>query len=207
MSTKLIFPILNKNITTFKGPTWYLSENISIETISNEDNGLIFSAAQTQYQTLLTPKSKCIRIENIDPQHSRAICFNEGSKVSFLLNYFQNTQPIALSFAIQISKKRKAIIDDIIDLPVNSDVYFHTKKPYKIQENIRREIITQFYKVIDQVHRQHPGILLTLDRFNSALYRVLPHDKIIDITIALESLIRGSNELRNRFALYNAWFA
>jgi hypothetical protein len=65
--------------------------------------------------------------------------------------------------------------------------------------------LSKFYDVISKVYEKHPGIILTLDRFNSALFRSGTYDKIIDITIALESLIRGKTELRYKFALYNSW--
>ena len=50
-------------------------------------------------------------------------------------------------------------------------------------------------------------MLLTLSRFNSALFRKESFDKIIDITISLETLISGTTELRNKFSLFNAWSA
>jgi hypothetical protein len=207
MATKLLLPILNRNATLFKGPTWYLSENVSVETISPEDFGLILSSATEEYQALVLAKSKCIRIGQVDPVFSPDIARTEGSKIAFLLNYFKRSQPVALSFAVQITKKRKNRFDRIINLPVPSDAHLQRHHNYRVRDNIARETISEFYKVVTKVHDKNPSILLTLDRFNAALFRVQPYDKIIDITISLESLIEGTTELRNRFSLYNAWAA
>jgi len=207
MSTKLLVPLLNDSVTTFKGPTWFLSEDISIESIAPEDFGIIFSAAPDQYKAILLAKTKCIRIENVDPISGSDIARCESSKIAFLLNYFKTMHPIVLLFAVQITKKHKARIDKIIDLPAISDTHMQRKKKYHIRSDTRRDYISQFYKVLNVVHSKHPGILLTLDRFNSALLRTEPCDKIIDITISLESLISGTSELRNRFSLYNSWTA
>jgi len=205
MPTKILLPILNHPTITYKGPTtWYLSDNITVETITEEDFGLVFSYKNSEYLSFLKGKSKCIRIENIDPKKSEQIAKDESSKISFLFNYFKEDDPLTLSFAIQITKKRKPKLDKIFDLPVISETRFRVKNPYRIRKGIKRELITSFYRVIDDVHEKQKGLILTLSRFNSALFRKNPYDKIIDITISLESLIRGGSELRYKFSLYNA---
>lgn len=207
MSTKLLLPILNRKATLFSGPTWYLSKNVSVETISSEDFGIILSSSQPEYKDLIPAKPKCVRIDKVDPALSPDIARAEGSKIAFLLNYFKKSQPVAFSFAVQITKKRKNRLDRFIDLPVIYDVHLHRKLNYRLRGNVQRDTISEFYRVVTQVHDKHPSVLMALDRFNAALFRVQPYDKIIDITISLESLINGTTELRNRFSQYNAWVA
>jgi hypothetical protein len=207
MATKLLIPILNRKVTMFKGPTWYLSEMVSLEAILTEDYGLILTHAPPEYQSLISTNSKCIRINNVDKELCDHIARVEGTKIAFLLNYFKSSQPIAICFAIQISKRRKPFLDKIIDLPVISDIRLQRAHNYRIRDNVPRESLSEFYCVISAAYEKHPGIILTLDRFNSALFRSGPYDKIIDITIALESLIRGKTELRYKFALFNSWAA
>lgn len=207
MTTKLLLPLLNRNVTMFKGPTWYLSANVSIEAISTEDHGIVFRYGPPEYQSLLSPKSKCIRIEGVDESQCANIARTEGTKISFLLNYFKSSQPVALSFAIQITKRPRSYVVNIINLPVISDTRFQRTHNYRIRDNVHRGNISDFYQVISKVNEKHPGILLTLDRFNAALFRTGDYDKIVDITISLESLIKGSTELQHKFSLYNAWAA
>lgn len=207
MTTNLLLPLLNRDINIFEGPTLYLSDKVSIEIISTEDYDIILSYAPDEYKSLFSMKSICIKVEGVDEDKCVDIARVEGTKIAFLLNYFKGAQPIAISFAAQITKSHEIILERIIELPFVSDVRFQRDNDYHIRNNVPREYISQFYQVISKVHEKHPGILMTLDRFNSALYRTVPYDKIIDITISLESLISGTTELRHRFSLYNAWIA
>ena len=208
MTTKLLLPLLNRTVTMFKGPTWYLSERVSIEAISTEDHGIVFRYAPPEYQSLLSPKSKCIRIEAVDERKCDDIAKIEGTIISFLLNYFKSSHPISLSFAIQIKKNpRSQVLKKIIDLPFVVDTRSQRTHNYRIRDNVPRGNISDFYKVISKVNEKYPGILLTLDRFSAALFRTGDYDKIIDITISLESLIRGTTELQHKFSLYNSWAA
>ena len=206
MGTKIIIPLLNQSVKTFRGPTstWFLSEDISIESIFSADYKLILKHVPEEYQSLLLGRSKCIRIENIDSANSDEKCRNEASKIAFLLNYFKKTNPIAVSFAVQITKVRKSKYDKVIDLPVVPDILLQRKNNYQVQEGVQRADISEFFVVVSEVFRKHSNILLTLDRFNSALSRLELTDRLIDITIALESLIPGSTEVSNKFSLYNA---
>jgi hypothetical protein len=206
MMTKIIVPILNKSVSTYKGPIWYLSEGVCIETISADDYYII-SNSSLRYKTLLTTKSKCVRINNVDPKYGEVVSRVESSKIAYILNCFRRTNPAAVSFAAQITQKRKAKLDKIIDLSVISDAYLQKRTSYQIRADLRKDHISEFYKIVSAVHTKEPGILLTLDRFNSALVRQEDLDKIIDITISLESLINGTTELRHRFSLFNSWAA
>ncbi len=207
MTTKLLIPLLNSSVKTYKGPPLYLSDTVSIETITPEDFTVILSNSKSTYKSLITPKSKCVKVDNIDPQNVIETGKIESSKISFLLNFFKKNNPISLSFVVQLSKVKKSKFDKIFDLPIISDAHFQNVKTYSIKDDVKRDIISKFYKVISIVHEKYPGLILTINRFNSALYRLEPHDKIIDITICLESLIRGNTEVRHKFSLFNSWAA
>ncbi len=206
MSTKIIFPILNKSVSTYDGPTWYLSDDVALETISDEDYSVI-STLGDEYTSLISTKTQCVRIENIDLENVEGNVGIASSKVAFIFNFFRNENPIVLSFAIQISKIRKAKLDNVFDLAVISDAYQKRSLGYRIKDKINRELITQFFKVLSDVYRKEKTILLTIDRYNMALYRKSLLDRIVDITISLESMINGATELRYKFSLYNAWSA
>lgn len=205
MQTKIIIPILNKYAKFYRIPIWYLSDNVSIETISAEDNGIIQQSIPAPYLALLNKKTKCIRIENVDPLQSSTQAIVEGGKIAFLFNYFKSSHPIILAFAIELSKKRKIRFEKIIDLPVISDAIIERNTAYSIDTGVKRTTISNLYKVISKVYDNYNHILLTLNRFCSALYRKDPLDKIIDITISLESLINGKTELAHKFSAYNSW--
>ena len=66
MSSKLLIPILNNHVYTYIGTIIYLSDDVSIETITPEDFGLILSSEKTEQASLINKKTKCIKINNID---------------------------------------------------------------------------------------------------------------------------------------------
>ncbi len=207
METKLIIPILNRRTTLFKAPIWYLSPEVSIKVITPEDYGLIYDYIPEEFKPFVSTKCKCVIIEKVDPNTAGKIALSEGSKIAFLLNYFKQSYPVAISFAVQIIKIRKTRVDKFIDLPVIADVRLQRGHDYRIRTGIDGGTISDFYKVISTAHTNYPNILLSLDRFNSALHRSQLLDKIIDISVCLESLIDGTTEIKNRFSLYNSWIA
>lgn len=207
MPTRLIIPIINKRVTTFKGPTWYLADDVAVESLSSEDYGLSFANAPFEYNALLSPKAKCIRVEGIDHEGAVERAYQECIKTAFVLNYFRRSSPVAMAFALQVTTRRKARLDRVIDLGAAAEAHGFRVHSYQIQSGIARDTITDFYKVATKAHLNHPNILLTLGRYNSALFRQNAHDRIVDITISLESLISGTTELRYRFANHNAWAA
>lgn len=206
-STRIILPFLNRSVSIYKGPTWYLSDNVAIETINSEDYYLVSNSSSDEYKTLIQTKSKCARIENVDPKNVGIAARHEASKIAFILNCCRKTNPVALGFAVQITMKRKAKLDRFWDLSVVSDAYLQRSVTYHIQKDIKRDTITNLYSVLTTVCKKEPAYFLTIDRYNSALFRKELLDKIIDITISLESMVSGTTELRYKFALFNAWCA
>jgi hypothetical protein len=68
-------------------------------------------------------------------------------------------------------------------------------------------VLAANYKAVNKTCAENPTVLFTLERFNSSLLRPEMFDKIVDITISIESLITGKDELRYRFSLHNAFVA
>lgn len=207
MSTKLLFPIINSRVVLFKGPIWSLSPNVSIKLITPEDFGLIYDKIPDEYRSYVSSKCKCITVDNIDPVDAQNTATLEGLKISFLLNYFKRSSPIVISFAVQIIKKRKIKVEKVLDLPVIADIRLQRHSQYQLRTGIDVGTITDFYQLITTAHAKHPNVLLSLERFNSSLHRGQLLDRIIDISVCLESLIGATTELKNRFCLYNSWIA
>lgn len=78
---------------------------------------------------------------------------------------------------------------------------------FQLTANATREVLSATYKAVTKTCTEHPAVLFTLERFNSSLIRAETFDKIVDITISMESLITGKDELRYRFSLHNAFVA
>ncbi len=168
MSSKLIIPILNKSVKTFKGPTWYLTDDLWIGRISQAEYELFQNPKYDIYHHLLNKHTKCIHILNFNKLSEHTSIIDEISKISFLLNYFTNSNPVALSFGIIFLQKRILKLQSIFDLPLLVDS--KSMGPiYNIGNKISRKTTSEFLTVINVCCQKNQNLLLTLSRFNAAL--------------------------------------
>ena len=205
MDRKILIPILNKSFTGLAVPTLYLSDKVVIEKITDEENGIIFSQTRSEINSLISRNTKCIKLLDLSTQNISKLLQKEVATISFLMNYFKKEAPISLMFGLLLLKKRKTRIEDILDLESSFDVLSYRKTNYKFDSGVSRKALMDFYEVLSKVAEQNDSLRLTLGRYNNALIRTNLFDRIVDITISLESLIDGTTELNYKFALYNAW--
>lgn len=202
MSSRIIIPILNKRASFFKGPTCSIDKDITIQTISPEDLGIIHKSVSEEYTSILPKNFKCITIDNFIGDDKNAA--DVATIITFLLNFFKKDSPISLAFCVKISVGKTKKYDKTIPFNFSYNVLSQRTTEYKIKTGNSLETVSSFLKLINSVYTKQPSIILPLGRFNSSLYRNDTFDKIVDITVALESLINGKNELSFRFCLYNA---
>ncbi len=202
--TKIVLPILNKRVITFKGPTWFLAENIYFDTVTDEDFGTFHRELSDEYKNLVSVQTKCFYI--MDPAISD---IKNGVRdisilLKFLLNTFSFQNPIIISFGAFLITKRKTRINTLLDL--ESDVNYQKLKTleYRLGSNTTREEINIFFTNLINTCKKDLSLYLTLDRFNRSFTRSEIIDKIIDLTICLESLLHTQNEVKFKFALYNS---
>lgn len=202
MPSKMLFPILNKKSVFFKGPTCSFSSEISLQSISHEDLGLIHKHVPEEYSSVLPKDFKCIVCENYagDDKYTSDLAVI----LSFLFNFFKDESPISLAFGVQTTTGKKQKYEKTIPLNYSYNVISHRSNNYKVKAGNNIVTVSNFFELICRVYEKYPSIILTISRFNSALYRTDTFDKIVDITVALESLINGMTELSYRFALYNS---
>ena len=205
MKRKILIPILNKSFTGLSIPILYLSDNVVIEKITDEETGAIFLQTNSDIRSLLTSKTKCIKLLNLSSQDCNIFLQEQATIISFLMNFFRKEAPISLMHALLFIKKRKLRIKEILDLESSSDALFLRKTRYKFDDKISKKTLIHFYQVLNKAIAQNANLLLTLNRYNNGLIRTSVFDRIVDITISLESLIDGTAELNYKFALYNSW--
>lgn len=208
MASSLLFPVLNKSFTTYKGPPWYLSSETSVRSLTIEEYGLVFRDTSVYYRyPLAEKKTKRIRIDNIDSEDVHRRATEEYIKISFLFNYFRNNHPVLLALPMHLSTIRKTSFKGIIELDYVGDLRRIMDQSYRLKPDTTKGTLNEFMTVLTRVLEQNKHVLITLSRFNSALLKQNPFDRIVDLTIALESLIDGNIELAHRFSVYNAWSA
>lgn len=206
---KIIIPIMNSSVTLLKGPTHFLDENVWIDKISDEEFGVI-SKAPAEYSSIISTGHRCIFISEANLADGEATATFVASVCRYVLNHFRDEGPLSLPFAIMLKAKpngKGMVVASAFDL---SDDMRHAKKAgrYKIKPGVTRDEVSGFYLVVKRACVNHKKLKLTLNRFSSALARPRLSDKIIDITISLESMIQDDKaELSFRFALYNSYAA
>lgn len=160
------------------------------------------------YGSSISPQTKCIyfiapdNLLQLTSPLQEITIQNQTRKIRTLLNFFAGNSPINLGPAAIFTTGKKTKFIKAVEPEINAfDFRVKDNTKYSLKPNITRELINSTYKIIDEVcERIKPNI--TLDRYNLSLSRENVDDKIIDITISLESLISGKDELRFRFALY-----
>jgi len=202
---RLLIPLLNKKVITFNVPVLYLDDNVYLSTISDEDFGALhraLSGKQEEYLAQININTKCIHIAN--PDYTDLVEYSESTatKLKFLFNSFALDTPIVINWLSLLSFGRKVKMEKLIDVEVDPYSINIRKKNYKVKTGQKKENLSEYYKIIDEVGNKNKKILFTIERYNSCIVRPNFLDKIVDATISLESLIPGRQELRYRFALY-----
>jgi hypothetical protein len=210
-SWRIIIPLLNKQVVTFRGPVWYLGDGVYCRTIADEDFGALwrhFGEKDNEYKPFVTPSSKCIYTDGTllakEPKPSDLAQFAKGQSliIQSVLNLFSTGNPAVLSFAAVVQESRKTTVTRIVDLEPAADIHRFRDQRYKIKPSATQQLVHEMYTLVSQVIHQRPQVRVTLTRYNSSLTRIAHSDRIIDTTISLESLIREKHELRFKFSTY-----
>jgi hypothetical protein len=201
---RIVMPLLNRSVTTFKTQTFYFDDSTYIKNINDEDYAAFFKIEGGRYNSDIKTNTKCIYSE-----------FNTGTfgdyarqtatKIKFVMNNFSSEIPLLMPYAALISlSKGKTRITEFADVEAVTSTHKFKDQAYKIKSGSTRELVSNLYKVVDSVCKKYGQTIFTLDRFNSCLTRVEQYDSIVDITISLESLISGNQDLKFKFALYHS---
>ena len=208
VSKRVIMPLLYKKVTTFKGPTWYFAEGIYLETIYDEDYGAFHrEGLDDYYRSGISTNTTCIYLDEPNFEDFAAFAKRAATQIKFVLNNFALQTPVVIPYAALISTGKKSRVAQIVDIAADANMHSYKRQTYKIRPTANREIISNHYHVVDKCCQRTPAVLFALERFNSGLTRFEMFDKIVDLTISIESLISGSQELSYKFALYNSFIA
>lgn len=204
---RLIFPLLYKSVTTFSGPLWSIADGISLNTIYDEDFGPIYSCEREECRAIISPTTKCIYVLNPDEDNPLQFAKHTATKLKFVLNTFSTGVGVVLPYGFITNTARKTKLVETLDLEAITNLHVVLSNSYKIRAKTEKGTISQYYKIVNEACDKHSSLYFTLERFCSSIMRSVPLDRIVDITIALESLISGKEELRYKFSLFNSLIA
>jgi hypothetical protein len=204
MQRTLILPVANKSAVTFKGSAWYLDENISFRSLDGAQYSAIFSDAQDFYRDLMTPRTKCVSIDLGQQEVTAKTVLRYDTLINFCLNIFRESQPIVFSYPALFETKKKTKLNTVFNPSTPVSHYTASEMRYRATTGTKPAEINAFYKICATAAEKASHLYTTMKRFNFALCRPEEYDKILDLSVSLETLIAGKTELKFRFCLYNS---
>jgi hypothetical protein len=173
--TKVIFPLLVHSFTFLRGPVFNFSKDHYLSHVNEADHGTILRFCPNDYQGLLTSRFRCIYFETTPDITDEDIVTN-GQLLAYTLNFFSSLDALSFPFSIVIEDagRRKTA----------------TFKMGRRNQLLGASIGSQKYRLVDGTGAQDlQKFFHLIDRFNSALRRDRLEDKIIDLSVALETML------------------
>lgn len=207
--TKIYIPIRNpklkiNNKIVKDGAIYYLDDKSVINYLTNDEYGAV-SKIPDSYATLFKRESIWI-VSELDGVHNKSssVPYEFSSRVQYIFNAFrdQDFSTLSISFGILINGNVAEVID------IGQTEYHETEasKDFKCATGVKWETIKDTYQLLTRACNKYKKLYLTINKFNSSLGRKKDEDKIIDLTISLESTVQDDkSELSFKFALLNTY--
>lgn len=203
---RLIIPLLNFGTTLFEIPKWHLADSVFIARIDDQDFATLHRESE-DYRKWLVATAICVHVEDPPADNFDERVRAKAIGATYVFNAFSAGNPAIVSHAAYLSKTPECHFKKSIDLqnaPIGNAL---AGAPFSLRQLENAEPLVTLFKIAEAVTNANPAVLVTLDRFNTSLVRTNVYDQIIDITIALESIVESSTEIKFRFSLYGALLA
>lgn len=145
-----------------------------------------------------------ITVEDFDTSKAWAESLKSILSAVFSLNILSFEGSISIESAYVIRSLRKRTVHERKDLPHH---HHGNKNLFRISKANNLTSAENLFSSVEKAIRKHKPLQLTLSRFNSALGRSSPQDRLIDLCIALESVFQSQVEITFQFALFNSLLA
>jgi hypothetical protein len=203
---RILIPMLNQSFKVPKGPRWYLDNETYLDSIALEDIGLL-SKKRDEYVLLLRGCRKCAYLVPPPGCDVERYVQSHATMLQFLFNAFREEHPVLAAFGAHVIEQRKPRVARIVEVASTFDAHRLRNQRFVLRGGVDRKAVSDFYQLLCKAQNSHQTLCLTLGRYNSALMRYDIRDRIVDISICLESLIEAQTEVSFKCALYNALIA
>jgi len=140
-------------------------------------------------------------LDDFDNESSEKELNKKVSAILFSLNVIGSGAPISVDKAYILKSARTNTIQRVCLVHGNN----HSNRgEFKIDKGVDLEYGAKVYESALVSLEKHSAFRITMSRFNSAMGRGAPDDKMIDLCIALESVFQAQTEISFQFALFNA---
>jgi hypothetical protein len=203
--TTVIYPLIASTFRFVPGPVGYLSDIDFVRRINRADFDLLVHRLPTEYIGLLDSPFKCFYFMPEQSAVREEEIFSRAGLIAFTLNYFAAHDALEFPCAIVLQRRRRG-----------TDIRFHTqpsassvswKSKYRLRARTTLADLRRFFLLVHDAETKSPRVRVMVDRFNSALRRERIEDKIIDLSIALETMLEEGSEISFRLSLLLAHMA
>ncbi len=195
-----ILPVLNKRFTTFRGPTWWLSENVQFRTLSEAEQRLI-SEYTTQEFLKLQDNWKALIISDL-PKDNEKNVRSIALSVQVAMNLVSAIDPIIFTYGYVVGSAVISQIKNEYEFGLWGDSVTLSQQRFKIADGVSKAEVSELYNLTMGSINKTSSLRVTFNRFCSSLVKQNSEDKLIDLSIALESLVPGGGEFKFRFPYF-----
>ena len=204
-----LLPILNQSCVTFKGPAWWIAPDLQFRSASEEEARLVSEQAPKGFHLPLDTGQKIMVLTSL-PASSRqersALHAQFVASVALaaqLAFAFAATQePLVIPYAAILSTSGVRRLQALHQFETWGDTVLLRKRKYRIKSGITAAEVSALFSLARGAVASNTSLIIPFRRFCSAIVKTDPHDKLIDLTIALESFLPGGGEFRFRFPYF-----
>jgi Apea-like HEPN len=198
-----VIPLLHRECKLIPNVPLLFDQTTSVRSLKSEHIGAIITKRRALSETL-NSKTKCFFIQTGDEETSQQIVETTALCGSFVLNVFAKIGALICEQGFVIKHVRSHSVINVFEL---SAAAIPTFGKFEIDQNTDPTSVKTLYAGVNEALRKDPSLAITIRRFNSALSKSSYEDKVIDITICLESMFNSQTEISFRFSLYNSILA
>ena len=204
-----ILPILNQRFTTFRGPSWWLAENIQIKSLNEAEQRLIEEQSPKQISLNLMSGQKALFITDLRTgAYNKIAGENEKTIRSAALasqvtmNLVGEKDPLIFPYGFLVGTAFISQIKDTFEFGLWGDSITLGKQRYMLTKGVNLAEVSELYSMSLSAINKAKDLRVTLNRFCSSLIKQNGEDKLIDLSISLESLVPGGGEFKFRFPYF-----
>lgn len=195
----VVTPILH-TCKLIKSSPIVLDNRIFVRDISAEHLGAILKK-MPNIGSSIRGDSKCILIDCGDQTPNEGNVRNDLLAVSFTVNAFSEEGAIVHDRSYSIGHARTHSVISVHDY---QSVAPTDNQLLKLKSSAKPSELSAVFDVVKSALVKEPKFAISLRRFNAALTKSTPDEKVIDLAICLESMFEASSEISFQFSAFNA---
>jgi hypothetical protein len=204
-----LIPALNERCSTFRGPSWWLADSLQFRGLSAQEVRLIAEnsprgfthRAEENQRVLVVSNLTSGPLDRVKDQHEeylRAVALTAQT----CLNIASGGGAVSFPYCAVISTARTRRLRSIYEFESWGDTLHIRNARYQVKPEISQDELQELYSITFLAYQAQPALHVTMSRYCSALVKSNDQDKLIDLTIALESIVPGGGEFRFRFPFF-----